>query len=253
MPEFQAPGYQLHYDWANGFNAARPTVVLLHDGLGAVGSWRTLPQRIANSLDTNVLAYDRFGYGRSQLREAFENYFMEGEVPVLLALLDHLKIPRAHLVGHSDGGSIALLFAGRYPERVGTVVTEAAHVFVEPETQQGIRNLVKLQAEGQTPGWLFKLHGERGDQVLSTWSESWLSDVHGQWNIEAHLPAVKAPVLAIQGDSDEFGTQAQVDAILEGISGAASWIVPACGHTPHTQVEDDFLEKVTGFLQPRLP
>jgi pimeloyl-ACP methyl ester carboxylesterase len=248
---FDGP-YRLHYAWAAPYVPERPTLVLLHDGLGAIGAWRGLPARLAAALGVNALVYDRWGYGRSQPREAFGAGFMEAEVPVLLALLDRLGVAQASLLGHSDGGSIALLCAARHPERVRAVVTEAAHTFVEPETQAGIRALVELQAAGRTPPWLHKLHGPRAEQVLRAWSAHWLSDVHARWDIRAELPRVRCPVLAVQGDADEFGTQAQVDSILTAIPGAQSWIVPGCGHTPHGQAEDPFVERVAAFLRPHL-
>lgn len=252
MPEFQSSGYRLHYQWGAPFDARRPTVVLLHDGLGAIGSWRELPRRLAAALAVNTLAYDRWGYGRSQARPAFADRFMEGEVPILGELMAHLGIERPCLLGHSDGGSISLLFAAWHPERVRAVVTEAAHTFVEPETQAGIRDLVALQAAGRTPPWLAKLHGGQAEDLLRAWSAHWLSDVHARWDIRAELPAVRCPVLAIQGDADEFGTQAQVASILRAVPGAQSWIVPGCGHTPHGQAEAAFLDRVVGFLRPLL-
>lgn len=252
MPAFASPVYRLHYEWSAAPQPHRHTVVLLHDGLGAIGSWRGLPARLGEALGVNTLVYDRWGYGRSQERAAFADRFMEGEVPTLLALLDHLGIARATLLGHSDGGSIALLCAAWHPGRVRAVVTEAAHTFVEPETQQGIRALVALQADGRTPGWLHKLHGPRAEALLGAWSDHWLSEVHARWDIRAELPRVRCPVLAIQGDQDEFGTQAQVDSILAGVPGARSWIVPGCGHTPHTQAEDAFVQRVADFLAPHL-
>lgn len=253
MPELFNRRYRLHYVWAEPPRPALPTVVLLHDGLGAIGSWRDLPGRLAAALEANVLVYDRWGYGQSEERPVFEDRFMEAEVPVLLELLEHLGIERAALVGHSDGGSIALLCAAWHPRRVPVVVTEAAHTFVEPETQAGIRALVALQAAGKTPGWLHKLHGARAESLLRAWSDHWLSDVHARWDIRGELPRLQCPVLAVQGDADEFGTQAQVDSILAARPGAESWIVPGCGHTPHTQVEDAFLERVVAFLRPHLP
>ncbi|HKI98646.1 MAG TPA: alpha/beta hydrolase [bacterium] len=252
MPEFESTGYRLHYEWGAPFDPRRPTLVLLHDGLGAIGSWRELPARLAAELRANTLVYDRWGYGRSEARPAFEDRFMEREVPILLELLEHLGIERPCLVGHSDGGSIALLFAAWHPGRVQAVVTEAAHTFVEPETQAGIRALVALQAAGRTPAWLYKLHEGRADDVLRTWSDHWLSDVHARWDIRGELPGVRCPVLAVQGDADEFGTQAQVDSILAAIAGAQSWIAPSCGHTPHSQAEDAFVKQVRDFLRPYL-
>ncbi len=252
MPDCTAGSYRLHYQWADGFDSARPTAVFLHDGLGAIGSWRGVPARIGAALGVNALVYDRYGYGRSENRPAFPDAFMEAEVPELLALLDHLGLKRVHLVGHSDGGSIALLCASWHPERVGAVVTEAVHTFVEQETRAGIRHLVALQQQGRTPGWLATLHGERGEHVLRSWSERWLSDTHARWNIRPQLDAVRAPVLAIQGDADEFGTQQQVDSITDRVAGAQSWIVPNAGHTPHSEQEEAFCERVGAFLAQHL-
>lgn len=252
MSVLQTSGYRLHYAWAHPPEPQRTTVVLLHDGLGAIGSWRELPRQLSEALPVNALVYDRWGYGRSQPRPAFGDRFMEEEVPILAELLTHLGIERPCLVGHSDGGSIALLFAAWHPERVRAVVTEAAHTFVEPETQAGIRELVKLQAAGRTPPWLAKLHDTRGEELLRTWSAYWLSDIHARWDIRRELPRVGCPVLAIQGDADEFGTQAQVDSILRAIPGAQSWIVPGCGHTPHNQAQAAFLDRLVGFLRPLL-
>ncbi len=187
MPVFPTADYRLHYQWGAEFDPRRGTVVLLHDGLGAVGSWRGLPQLLSEALQVNTLVYDRWGYGQSEPRAVFQSRFMEAEVPVLAALLAHLGVERPCLLGHSDGGSIALLFAAWHPEQVTAVITEAAHTFVEPETQAGIRDLVALQAAGSTPRWLHKLHGPRAESLLRAWSAHWLSDVHARWDIRGEL------------------------------------------------------------------
>ena len=249
MPYLELNGTRLFYQWADAFDPIRETVVFLHDGLGATLSWRDLPAQIGRRHNLNALVYDRHGYGQSSPRSNFPYQFMEAEVPVLNQLLDHLELDAAHLIGHSDGGSISLLQAAGHPHRVKTLVTIAAHVFVEPITQAGIRDLVTLQNSGNTPGWLFKLHGENAENLLRSWSDGWLSEAHTQWNIEQSLPKVKAPLLVIQGDQDEFGTQAQVDSIVSGVVGARHWVVPGCGHTPHNQVPEAFLEQVEQFFQ----
>jgi pimeloyl-ACP methyl ester carboxylesterase len=256
MSDFQHGPIRLHYQWRDGAGQparpGQPTLVFLHDGLGAAAAWKALPQKLAAALGANSLAYDRHGYGQSSPRASFPDRFMEGEVPVLVALLAHLGIERPHLIGHSDGGSIALLYAARYPERVGAVVTIAAHTIVEPETQAGIRALLALQAEGRTPAWLGRLHGERADALLSAWAKRWLSEPHGRWDIRDEVGGVRCPLLVIQGERDEFGTRAQVDSILSRVPGAEHWIVPGCGHTPYHAEEAAFLERVAGFLRPRL-
>jgi pimeloyl-ACP methyl ester carboxylesterase len=225
-----------------------PAIVFLHDGLGATGAWRTAPEQIAERVRLPALVFDRWGYGKSAPRDAYPFGFMEEEVELLRELLDALSIPEAHLVGHSDGGSISLLFAAAHPDRVASVTTEAAHVFVERETQDGIRALVELQRQGKTPGWLGKLHGARGDAVLRAWSAGWLTGEHARWNIEAQVAGVRCPLLVVQGANDEFGTLAQVDAILRKGPHGERWVVPGSGHTPHAAAEADFVARVAKFI-----
>jgi pimeloyl-ACP methyl ester carboxylesterase len=249
MPHLTIGERRLYFEWRGAFAPHRGTVVFLHDGLGAVGAWKGVPERIAAAAGVNAIAYDRWGYGRSDPRESFPFGFMEAEVPVLRELLNALGLDRAHLVGHSDGGSIAMLFAARYPERVTSLVTEAAHSFVEPETQAGIRALVESQRAGNPPGWLVRLHGERAEALLRAWAQCWLSDSHALWCIEDWLGYITAPTLVIQGARDEFGTLAQVNAIVNRVAGADTWIVPDCGHAPHTQAEDEFVARVGEFIR----
>ncbi|MCZ6473861.1 MAG: alpha/beta hydrolase [SAR324 cluster bacterium] len=248
MPYLTLQRRRIYYDWREGFKPGRDTLIFLHDGLGASGSWKDIPRTLGHMLGANALVYDRWGYGRSEPRGSFPFGFMEGEVPALLELLDGLDLPRVHLVGHSDGGSIALLFAAQYPERLSSLVTEAAHVFVEPRTRAGIQALVDAQAAGRTPSWLKNLHGARADAVLRAWSKGWLSARHKQWNIEQGLGAIQLPTLVIQGMQDEFGSKAQVAAIVDRVAGCRSWLVKSCGHTPHTQAASRFTERVGKFL-----
>jgi pimeloyl-ACP methyl ester carboxylesterase len=249
MPFLDLGGHRLYVEWQGKHDPSRETAVFLHDGLGAVGAWKRVPERIAGVANVNALVYDRWGYGQSEPRDAFPFGFMEAEAPVLLELLNRFGLRRAHLIGHSDGGSIALLAAARWPERVHSLVAEAAHSFVEPETQRGIRALVEAQRAGRLPSWLERLHGPRAASLLSAWSAGWLSDEHAKWNIEDWLGFVLAPTLAVQGDQDEFGTEAQVQAILNRVGGADGWIVEGCGHTPHAQAEDAFIERVAAFIR----
>ncbi|HEX7929120.1 MAG TPA: alpha/beta fold hydrolase [bacterium] len=249
MPTLTVAGHDIHHEWRGPQHRANASaLVFLHDGLGAVGAWRTVPDQIAAKLNLPALVFDRWGYGQSSPRADFPYAFMEAEVEPFRALLDALAIPKAHLVGHSDGGSISLLFAAAHPERVLTVTTEAAHVFVERETQDGIRALVALQQAGKTPGWLRKLHGERGEDVLRAWSSGWLTDAHARWNIEAAVGGVRCPLQVIQGEKDEFGTLAQVDAILRKAPQGERWVVPGSGHTPHSAAEADFVARVADFI-----
>ena len=248
MPHLTLGGHQLFFEWRGPRDPGRETAVFLHDGLGCAGAWKAVPERIGAAAGVNAVVYDRWGYGQSEPRELFPFGFMEAEVPVLRELLDALGLASAHLIGHSDGGSIAMLLAARWPERVSSLVTEAAHTFVERETQDGIRALIEAQRAGRTPGWLSRLHGERSEALLLAWAGGWLSEAHAQWCIEDWLGYIDAPTFVIQGERDEFGTIKQVHAIVNRVVGADAWIVPGCGHTPHTHAEDEFVARVSEFL-----
>lgn len=248
MPYLKLQGRRIYYKEFVELDAGRETAIFLHDGLGAIGSWKDLPAQIGQRAGLNAVAYDRYGYGRSQPRETFPFEFMEAEVPALLELLEALSLKRVHLVGHSDGASIALLFAARYPERVGSLVSVAAHSFVEDRTREGIQALMDAMNRGQTPGWLKRLHGERAEAVLGAWGAGWLTARHEQWNIEHWLGYVKCPAFAIQGTEDEFGTEAQVTAILNRLEGCETWLAEGCGHTPHNELPEEFTERAGEFL-----
>ena len=248
MPHATIQGHSLYYEWRGSAPVGAPVAVFLHDGLGAIGAWKDVPEHIADALGIRALVFDRWGYGRSDPRADFPFRFMEAEVDPFKELIDQLGTGPVHLVGHSDGGSIALLFAAKYPASVHAIVTEAAHVIVERETQAGIEALVELQRQGRTPGWLKRLHGERAESLLAAWSTGWLSDQHARWDITPCLPHVLHPLLAIQGEQDEFGTPRQVELITGGVKGAESWMVPRSGHTPHTFAQPDFERRVVEFL-----
>lgn len=248
MPYLTVGGHKLYYEWRGEHDPARDAVIFLHHGLGAVGSWKDLPDRIAEATGLNALVYDRLGYGLSDARMDFPHGFMEAEVLLLLEMFELMDIGRAHLVGHSDGGSIALLLAARYPERVVTLVCEAAHSFVEPETQTAIRKLLAEQAAGRTPEWLTRLHGERAGDLLRAWGNGWLTAQHTRWSIEDWLGYVTCPTLVIQGDQDEYGTLDQVTAITNRIGGSEKWILPGGGHAPHADQPEVFCERVTAHI-----
>ena len=238
-----------------GLTGRGPTLVFLHEGLGSITQWRGFPLALAQATGLPALVYDRCGYGRSQPRpRPPDPSYLELEawerLPPLLAALG---IEHPILVGHSDGASIALLYASRFPESPLAVVSEAAHVFVEPLSLQGIWRALR---EFETTGLRARLarhHGAKVDAVFHGWSDVWLSPAFRDWAMVDQLPAVRCPVLAIQGEQDEYGTPDQVQAILLGVSGPSQGLlVPNCGHVPHLQARDTVLAAIARFLRERL-
>ena len=175
----------------------------------------------------------------------------EAEI-VLPALLDVLKIDRPVLIGHSDGGTIALLYAASFPERVSAVITLAAHVVLDELTIAGVSALERSWREGDFRSELERLHGPGADTLFRAWSGLWLHPSRRAWSITDRLSRITCPVLAIQGADDEYGLPAQLDAIVGGVAGPAERVlIPNCAHDPHHQAPAVVLESLAGFVRSR--
>ena len=228
-----------------------PTIVFLHDSLGCVETWRDFPEALVERVDLDAIVYDRQGYGRSSPfgSEPRTLHYLEQEATVLRDLLDALTIDSAILFGHSDGGSIALIAAAMYPTRIAAVVTEGAHVFVEDLTLRGIRAAQESLAMTDLGERLARYHGDKVAALTAAWIDTWLSPAFRSWNIECYLPEIRCPVLVIQGEQDEFGTLAQVNAIIGGAAPhAEAVILPQTGHTPHREARESVLDAVSTFI-----
>jgi pimeloyl-ACP methyl ester carboxylesterase len=230
----------------------RPTIVFLHDSLGCVALWRDFPYKLAEAAGCNLLVYDRKGYGQSEPLQGVHrsNRYLEHEADTLNALLLQLNITSAILFGHSDGGSIALIAAAKYPLGIVAVISEAAHIFVEQETVDGLRAAVKSYRETILKSRLAKYHGEKTDAVFHAWTDTWLSEEYSTWNIEHFLPNIICPTLIIQGENDEYGTMKQVQGIADGVKGPTEiFILPGTGHTPHKEAPSETTGKVLQFIK----
>lgn len=230
----------------------KPTIVFLHDSLGCIQLWRDFPLQLAEALSYNVLIYDRWGYGQSEAMASpnrSKNY-LELEADLLYALLVQLNIDDAILFGHSDGASIALIAASKYASKIKAVVSEAAHVFVETITLEGIYKAIASYKTTNLSERLAKYHGSKVETIFKAWTDTWISADFSDWNIEHFLPTITCPVLIIQGEADEYGTLKQVEAIATQTgSQAEKLIIPNCGHSPHKENPNYILERVAIFLQ----
>lgn len=236
--------------------AHKPTLVFLHDSLGCITVWRDFPDVLSAALGCNALIYDRRGYGASSPfgGEPRRPAYLEDEADTLLRVLQASAIDHAILFGHSDGGSIALVAAARYPDRIGAVVTQGAHVFVEEVTLAGIREARETLRTTDLRERLARHHGDRTDSVTAAWIDMWLSPEFRDWNIEHYLPNIRCPLLAIQGSDDEYGTPDQVRAVVEGSgAGARACMIPGVGHTPHRSATDEVVRATKEFLRENLP
>ncbi len=230
---------------------AGPTLVLLHDALGSIGQWRDFPRALVAATDLPLLVYERCGHGGSDPlpgRRPFD-YLEEEAGRVLPEVLAACAIDRPILVGHSDGATIALLYAAAFPEGARGVISEAGHVLVEKETLRGVRAAVAEYRQGDLPERLARYHGEGTAALFAAWSETWLHPDFRDWNITARLPALRVPLLALQGADDEYATRGQLETIAAGVSGPArAWLVPACRHVPHHQARTAVLAEMARFI-----
>ena len=252
------PGVELYYRLIPG-QPHRPYLVFLHEGLGSTAMWKSFPEMLCRRTGCPGLLYDRLGYGRSTglIRPRRINYLHEYaliELPEVIAAL----IPgcRFFLIGHSDGGSISLIYASQQPAQqpaqqpdglVG-IISEAAHVFVDTQTLRGIQDTVLEFDKGKLNG-LHKYHGEMTVEVFKAWYQTWLSDWFRHWNIQYLLPSIICPTLVLQGLDDPYGTIDQVETIVTQVTGPCrKALIPNCGHAPHREQNERVGDLMSEFI-----
>jgi pimeloyl-ACP methyl ester carboxylesterase len=229
-----------------------PTLVFLHEGLGCIEHWKGFPAKLCKMVEINGIAYDRKGYGGSDpyKNRWTKDYLIEEATEDLPKVLKACGIRKAVLIGHSDGGSIALLGAAIHKELVNGAITEAAHIFVEDETVTGIKKFMEIyDNDDRLKAKLSRYHGEQTDTIVQRWAGTWSSPEFRDWNIESFLPKISCPLLVLQGENDEYATVNQVKGIVDQINGPVSWkIISGCRHTPHFQAMDHVLTLMSDFI-----
>ena len=236
---------------SNNSSNDRPILVFLHEGLGSIAQWRDFPGRLCKATGCSGLVYERWGFGNSDalLRRRTLRYLYAEALGTLPQILKACHINQAILIGHSDGGTIALLNAACYHEKVIGLITEAAHVFVEDITIEGIQKAVKAYEKINLKAKLAQYHGENTEMMFYSWADIWLDPSFRNWNIEAFLPKITIPLLSIQGSDDQYGTSAQVESIVGHVKGQAkALLIPNCGHIPHHQAPEIALAAMKQFV-----
>jgi pimeloyl-ACP methyl ester carboxylesterase len=237
--------------WGKTTPALSPTIVLLHEGLGSIRQWRHVPSALHQSTKLKVITFERIGYGHSSPRpDPWPVQFMHEEADFLLpAFLSALSIKDPILMGHSDGASIALLAAGGLRPRA--LISIAAHVFVESTCCDAIYSLLTQERKEGLLSALSK-HHPRSEALLQAWSSVWLSEAFSSWDIQIRLPAIDAPVLAIQAQDDVYGTMTQLDAIEKGLSKSRCLRLERGGHSPHLDKALRLTDTIGDFIRESL-
>jgi len=214
--------------------------------------WRDFPQQVAEATGYGALVYSRAGYGSSDpITLPRDVSFMHDEaLKVLPEVIEKLNLRDVILFGHSDGGSIALIYAGsEKATKVRALILEAPHVFVEDVSVESIKSARDNYDNGSLRAGLARYHGNNVDCAFRGWNDVWLAPEFRTWNIESYLPNIQVPVLVIQGEEDQYGTHRQIDAIENQSGGIVETVgVPNCGHSPHRDQTQVVLDSVTAFL-----
>jgi len=223
-------------------------LIFLHEALGSIAQWKSFPQDLCEALQLNGIIYEREGHGNSsplsQLRD--KNYMHDYAFKELSSLIEIILSPdkKVLLIGHSDGASIALLFASRYPKNVIGVVSMAAHVIVEDLTLEGIVPAVEAFEMKKLEG-LRKYHGEKTNDLFYAWAKTWNLPSFRDWNICNELKIINCPVLAIQGENDQYGSEKQLLLIQENIPHKTTLkLIKNCGHHPHLERGLDVIQLI---------
>lgn len=216
--------------------ATKPTLVFLHEGLGCVSLWRDWPDRLAAATGLAAFVYSRRGYGRSVTRQQpWPLSYLEDEAVVLLGLLEAVGIDQAILLGHSDGGSIALAAAALDSRQVVKgLVLYAPHVTVEPENVAAITATGQRYEQSDLALRLARYHDDV-DSTFHGWFDTWTDPRFAEWSLLEHLSRIDVDIAVIQGLADPYGSSAQAEAIAAGVGreGLVVALLADCGHAPH--------------------
>jgi len=243
--------YHWTYPTSGQASDDRSAIVLLHEGLGCVAMWRDFPQNLADACDRNVFSYSRFGYGGSSPCELPRpgSYMHDDALDHLGPILDAAGIQSVILVGHSDGASIAAIYAGgKNDPRVKGIVLMAPHFFCEDVSVASIAAARKAWDEGNLREKLARYHGENVDCAFLGWNDTWQQPEMLEWNLVPYLECIEVPVLAIQGKDDAYGTDDQVNVISEYCYAPKTvHLLDDCGHSPYQDQSETTLALITEF------
>lgn len=246
--EIEVDGARLYAEWRGEPVANRPVLVFLHDGLGSIETWREFPAVLADEMALASFAYDRWGYGRSGERGPFPDGFMEESAARLPKVLEAAGIEDHVMIGHSDGGTIALLHAAENPPGLRATVSLAAHVHADRLAEEAVRRHAVL-TDDEVGKRMYRFHGPRAADLIRSWGTTWQRAFDARWDISPGLRAVRGPLLAIHGAEDDYGLPAQIDSIRGSVPHAETLLLPNVGHFPHHEDAAATARLVADFLR----
>ena len=254
MPILEAHGNKLEYEWVGERTGGKPTLVFLHHGLGCVALWRSFPEKLSEATGCPAFVYSRQGYAGSDPVDwprSVDWLKVEGRerLPQVLAAAG---IDDLILVGHSDGASISLVYGAEVKIGLRGIIVEAPHLFVEEVNIDEISATREAFMTTDLRDRLKKYQGDNIDSAFYGWAESWLQPGFRAFSIEENIPRIEAPVLAIRGAKDKYGSSAQIERLTALAHCPLQTVRPNCGHAPHEEAETETLEVMASFIKPLL-
>lgn len=251
---------QIEYQWVGPGDQSTPLVIFLHEGLGSLAMWKDFPEQFCSAAGCRGLVYSRPGYGQSSARAATDHWdtdFMHRQAHVVLpVLLEALGIDTGQhppwLFGHSDGGTIALLFAAQFPETVAGIIVLSPHIMVEDVTIKSIELARTTYLETDLKQRLGRYHNDP-DSAFWGWNDIWLHAPFRAWTIEEEIRSIRCPVLAVQGLDDEYGTLEQIHGIARRLKQTEIVELENCGHSPQRDQAQAMIRIATDFMRENVP
>jgi len=242
--------------WYQKGQKDHPTLIFLHEGLGCTRMWKDFPEKVSQNTGCPALIFSRPGYGNSDpCPLPWKINFMHKEaLSILPQVIKKAQIKKYILIGHSDGGSIGIIFAGsQYAQGLKGLITQAAHVFCEQITVDCIHQAKTNYKHHDLRQRLKKYHGKNTDNAFWGWNDVWLNPKFINWNIEKYLSRIQVPMLAIQGKDDQYGTIKQIESIKSRANHVKTCIINDCRHSPHLERPGKILDMMTQFIHDYLP
>ncbi|WP_457552453.1 alpha/beta fold hydrolase [Desulfobacula sp.] len=240
--------------WHKQGEKNHPTLIFLHEGLGCTKMWKDFPEKLSQKTGCPALVFSRFGYGRSDPAPLpwKINFMHKQALHILPDIIKKTGIKTYILIGHSDGGSIGLIFSGspiaKELNGLKGLITEATHVFCEQITVNCIKQAkINYDTRNLKQG-LEKYHGKNTDNAFRGWNDVWLNPNFMNWNIEKYLGKIKIPMIAIQGKDDQYGTVKQLESIKRNVKQVQAFLIDECRHSPHLEKPEIVLKIMTRFI-----
>lgn len=242
---------KIYYEFVNKqfFNSNKAIIVFLHEGLGCIEQWFDFPEKLTSSLQIAGFLYDRYGFGKSaESIEKKQPNYLEIEADFLHQLINKL-FPDKQIIlfGHSDGATIALMYASKYLQNLKAVISIAHHIVIEQKTIEGVKKAIEAYKNGKLKNSLLKFHGKKTDKMFQDWADASICSY--DFDMSDELKKITAPVLAIQGDNDQYGTNLQLELIEKNISNSKTLLVENCDHYPQRRYPDLVIESVKNFIK----